>query len=443
MAILHITIPNNNISEREYLIDTVFTHFLGLEYTIKISDKENDWRIFVEQSELIIKDYFFSHFPQELSYLSSLNIPHSIIWGKNDYINEKDIPIIYGNEKIHITKNKIICNIDIFASIFFMLTRWEEYINNNLRDIHNRFEAKDSLAFKLNFLHRPIVNEYIEMIWNMLISLGTNNDRKKRNFNLILTHDIDYFSYPKQKKVKALLGDILKRRKFENFFPKLNNLFFNDPYKCYDWLMDISEENNLKSHFYFMASNNISPLEDTVFYIDNKLFKSVFKKILKREHIIGFHPGYYTYNDPQIWLNEKKMLENKLEITVNEGRQHYLRFEIPSTYEIWYNNGMQTDSSIGYATKEGFRCGTGDDFFVFNFLTRKKLRLLERPLVIMDGTLNGYNNYSLNEIYGIFKYYIDTSKKYKSKLTILFHNSSFDEINWKSWRELYQTICKV
>ena len=77
-------------------------------------------------------------------------------------------------------KFKIIeCGIDIFASSFFMLTRWEEYVNK-IRDMHNRFPAYASLACKNNFLDRPIVNEYVEMLWNMLKFLGCKQEKKKR-----------------------------------------------------------------------------------------------------------------------------------------------------------------------------------------------------------------------------------------------------------------------
>ncbi len=87
------------------------------------------------------------------------------MFSKNDFIVEKDIPIIYGTDKLEITEqnqNIITCGIDIFASSFFMLTRWEEYVNKN-RDRHNRFPAIESLAFKNDFLSRPVVNEYVEM----------------------------------------------------------------------------------------------------------------------------------------------------------------------------------------------------------------------------------------------------------------------------------------
>jgi len=102
-----------------------------------------------------------------------------------------------------------------------------------------------------------------------------------------------------------------------------------------------------------------------------------------------------------------------------EGREHYLRFEVPTTWQVWEDNGMQIDSTCGYADKEGFRCGTGDEFSVFNILTREKLRLKERPLVVMDCSLFDYNNYSYEE--AMIK--VVSMKEKSNTFTYLWHNS--------------------
>ena len=44
-----------------------------------------------------------------------------------------------------------------------MISRYEEYLPH-IKDIHGRFEAKESLAFKNNFLEKPIVDIWINLI---------------------------------------------------------------------------------------------------------------------------------------------------------------------------------------------------------------------------------------------------------------------------------------
>ena len=115
---------------------------------------------------------------------------------------------------MEIGNDKIICGIDIFASSFFMLTRWEEYVIKK-RDMHNRFSAYESLAFKYNFLNRPVVNEYIVMLKNMLNHIDSRLRFKKYKYSLLLTHDVDiplkYRSFLDG--FREILGDLVKRKK--------------------------------------------------------------------------------------------------------------------------------------------------------------------------------------------------------------------------------------
>ena len=168
---------------------------------------------------------------------------------------------------------------------------------------------------------------------------------------------------------------------------------------------------------------------------------SKIQEINKRGHVIGFHPGYYTFDDPQRWSDEKMSLERSVQEPIVEGRQHYLRFNIPETYCIWEANGMELDSTLGYAQHEGFRCGTGDIFYVFDFLRRKQLKLKERPLIVMDGTLRQYQQYTLEKASRIIEQYITIGKKYKSPITLLFHNSSFYG-EWEGYSSVYSDLIR-
>ena len=192
---IKIITPNKFSQEKTYIIDILFKSFLGIDYIINNNDGITDYKIILDNgNNIIIKDHFFSKFAKGDTYLNIKNISEDIRFSKNQFTVEADIPIIYGTDELKITDDKIVCGIDVFASAFFMLTRWEEYVDK-ARDIHNRFPASESLAFKNNFIDRPVVNEYVEMLWNMLKHLGHKQERKKRNFEIILTHDVDNLHY--------------------------------------------------------------------------------------------------------------------------------------------------------------------------------------------------------------------------------------------------------
>src|SRR5262249_52731948 len=82
---------------------------------------------------------------------------------------DERVPIIYGasgsdGRWIARSPGKILISADILGSSFFMLSRMEEAIKCD-RDVHGRFPSTASLAYQEMFLHRPIVNEYLEILW--------------------------------------------------------------------------------------------------------------------------------------------------------------------------------------------------------------------------------------------------------------------------------------
>ena len=431
---IEVWIPADSCEERKYSIDVLFSDFLGIPYQLMIDDRILDYHIRCGNRELVIRDRFWGIYKGEpLAWLTEAALPKVSFLTNCPYIPEKDIPLLYGEEELVVSEENRVCGIDIFASSFFMLTRWEEYVNK-IRDQHGRFAGEDSIAYKSNFLHRPIVNEYVEMLWNMLKTLGYAGQRKKQKFELVLTHDIDIMKSVNP--LRVIAGDIFKRRNLKQALQYIPALF-KDPVDTYSFLMKRSDKLGIKSHFYFMAVERQGNDFYTPCYLNSKRFRRLIASIRKKGHFIGFHPGYMTCKNKELWREEKNRLERALNERVMEGRQHYLMMEVPYTLRMWNEQGMKVDSTLGYADREGFRCGTGNCFPVFDFLERKVLTLHEIPLIVMDGTLRFYRDLTNEQALEILMYYIVCGKKYNMPVTFLFHNSSFDNRKWRGWKQIY------
>ena len=439
---LKINIPNNFLPERKYIIDILFNEFLGLKYKINVKDIAKKYETISENGKkIIIKDSFFSNLKDGLDYLDKKIIPGKIKFLKNKFIVEKDIPVIYGDDEFKIQENEIICGIDIFASSFFMLTRWEEYANK-IRDLHNRFPACESLAYRNNFLSRPIVNEYVEILWNMLKFLGINQKRKEKKFKLVLTHDVDNIFKWKNFGlfVRNIAGDIIKRKNVSLALENIRQYFGNNPYDMFDFLMDLSEKRGIKSHFFFMSGGTSN--FDNNYSIKQPFVKKIREKIKSRGHLIGFHPSYNAYNDHKQWEEEYSNLSTGVSQKVKTGRQHFLRFEVPTTWQIWEDNNMKWDSTLSYADKEGFRCGACYEYSVFNILTRKKLKLKEMPLEVMEGSLVDYQKLPPEIVEEKITKLIEKVKKYNGSFVLLWHNSSFNTECWEKYQSVYEKILR-
>ena len=367
------------------------------------------------------------------------NIPQVVLLDENEFISEENIPILYGEPGIIRNENEIVCNLDLVASIFFFLTRWEEYVIQ-AKDRIGRFELKSSLAWKNNLVHRPVVNEYLEMLWKMLVYLGFNEPRKRNDFNPIFTHDIDqpFRLYNFKMFVKSFMKNLIK---FKNVTGALSDLIIYpvnkispkfDLANSYDFLMDVSDLVGAKSTFNFQNSQKTK--YDWGYDITTPFMKDVFKSIRERGHIIGFHPSFYSLNKPELWKDEYLGLCEAADYEIFSGRQHFLRFEIPYTWQLWEDNGLKIDTTLGFAEMEGFRCGTCYSYSTYNFLTRRKLRLKESPLILMEKSLTDYQRLSPSVFVLRYIKLFTTVKKYKGNFVFLWHNSAFDyKMYSKKW----------
>ncbi len=431
---LKILCSEKNLPEKNYIFDIVFNEFLGIEYELIIKPEEKNYIIELENHHrIILKDYFWNQIKGDaLSYLNQNFLPTSVKYSKNPYTYEEDFPVLYGDPEVKKEGDTITSSIDIFAIIYFFLSRWEEYISDE-RDFAGRFKYENSISAKFNLLRRPVVNEAIEFLWNMLLSIGYTGSRKVYKFRPIISHDIDQPIRLSSFKmlIKASGKTIIKHRNFPDamyysiIYPINKITPRYDLANSYEFLMDASDSIGVQSYFNFQSS--IKTNYDWGYNVDSRFIKNILKKIKSRDHIIGFHPGFYTIDDQVLWKEQYDKLCGIAEMKIRHGRQHYLRFRAPYTWQYWEDNGMETDSTLGYAEKEGFRCGTCYEYSVYNFLTRKKLKLKETPLLVMDVTLMGYQNYTNKNIFfDAFNSIVNTVKKYKGDFVFLWHNSAFD-----------------
>lgn len=445
---LKITLPANHIPERTYVLDTLFGHFLGLPYTLHIANQlesQLETRIQLENGHLlIIEDHFFSRIPEEQGYLNAVHLPRTVSYCSHALLVEDDLPVLFGTAAIEVSHQQVRLGMDVVATIFFMLSRWEEVVVPD-RDRHHRFPARESVSYRHGFLHRPIVNEHTELIWRLLLHLDLKNLRLKRDYRLFLTHDVDFLYRWKNgfSMLRTLVGDIAHRRDWAQAYQtarQIGRLTIGnslDPYDTFDWMMGLSEAYDLQSRFYWMSGGRTP--HDNHYEITELKALDTMLNMKKRGHLIGFHPSYASYQDQEQWRLEKERLEQTFELKVTEGRQHYLRFEAPTTWRIWEEAGMQVDSTLGYADAYGFRSGVCYEYPVFDVIRRKKLRLLERPLIAMDVTFldEQYLHLPFEQIVEQITRLQRICARYRGDFVLLWHNSS---LATQGDRLLYQTI---
>lgn len=419
--------------EKEYICAVLFQDILGQKerhYALNLSSApENphnaEWSITGPKGTLVFPDLFkhpytVQDIPKEVPFLTLPRTP------------EKDIPAIFHKGEYSQKGNRHYIPVDIFASAFFMVSRWEEPLVDKA-SWQGRLPASAALAAREKFLLRPVVNEYAFWLASLLESTGLQLPAEPENKNIFIpTHDVDMIRFGK---LKRYAGDILKYRSPNRFIYRLTHHRSN-PWNTFEWLMDESERAGVRSRFYILPRGK--NIMDKDFSLNDPLARSIIRQIQQRGHILGIHPSFSAADNQHQWNREKKRLERILGHSVTEGRQHYLRWYHDKTPHYWESAGMQIDSTLGYYNQPGYRCGTGNEFTLYNIAKRRPYRLKERPLVFMEGTVKDYLKEGPREALNYLGTLKTLSKKYNMPLTILFHNSSFDELTWPGWKEAYK-----
>ena len=347
-------------------------------------------------------------------------------------------------------------NYDILGLAFWMLCRIEE-INplDSFLDKHTRFPATQSLAFKNNFLDRPIVDEWFYFLRIEIEKYFPEVSLKKHRFSTKPSHDVDepsrYGFKSFKKLIRIMAGDLLKRKDVIGFFKapfvklsNLNRLSPIDKMNSFDWIMSLSEKHNLKSAFYFICGRT-DETKDADYEIEHPAIVSLLKKINKRGHEIGLHPSYATYLDTNAINDEKERLlktcqDNKISLGDVGCRMHYLRYAFPDTLYYLDENGFSYDTTLGFADLPGFRCGTCREYPAYDPIKEKQLSIKIRPLIAMECTIVsdqymglGATQEALNEFIKLK----DACRTVNGCFTILWHNSQL----WrKDMRALYQKV---
>lgn len=436
--------------EVNYIFCFIFNTVFGIDYKIEKS-LDNEIVITYNQNigQIVLPNIFFKNLNG--NWLNELSLPRLPleIWDSNELSGElllfnNKLPVIYGKKvaNVIIDNTKICLPIDIFGSAFFMLSRYEELVNVDNLDRHKRYIATNSISYKANFLHRPIIDEYIEVLWVAMIKLWPNLIRKSKINKLNVTCDVDSLfdlgtslsSIP-----RGFIGDVFKRKSLslatENLIKRLSYLCGSfkrsEHYKNIQWIMDVNEKVCNSVIFYFIAGGENSL--DSDYKLGSKAVRSLLREIKQRGHEVGLHPSYDTYAD---FSKLSKELKNFIKILNEEGfenttiksRQHFLRFCVSSSPLNLDSLRIYSDSTLSYAEVTGFRCGTSKSFSMYDLKSRKTLDIIQVPLTIMETTVIsqeymglGFSEKALNHILK----YKEMSMRISGQFTFLWHNSSF------------------
>ena len=207
--------------------------------------------------------------------------------------------------------------------------------------------------------------------------------------------------------------------------------------------MDVNEAAATSPVTFFFKAGHSSPRFDRRYSLAEPVIERMLARIHGRGHEIGLHPSYATFRDANLLRQEADRLRQAMtrmgirQVALG-GRQHYLRWETPTTAGAYEAAELSYDATLSFADRAGFRCGTCHEFPFFDVQARRSLHLIERPLVVMEGTVIdvmrlGHSDKALELMLRLK----ETCRRFEGTFTLLWHNS---HLGTEQDRHFYTTL---
>ncbi len=323
---------------------------------------------------------------------------------------------------------------DIFATSFYLLTRYEEYLPHQ-KDMYGRYAHENSLAFKEIFLQLPMVNIWVQ---DFAIQLQHKFPALRfwpSSFSFLPTYDIDMaFSY-KHKGMLRNVGSFIKSPSLERI--KVLAGLKQDPFDCFAWLNQLHDDYQLQPVYFFLMA------EKNGVYDKNILpHKKPMQKLIQdhsKKYTIGIHPSWQSGDQKSLLKQEKDLLEMICQKPVIHSRQHYIRFELPDGYRLLIDHEITDDYSMGYGSINGFRASVATSFNWYDVQNNEPTQLRIHPFCFMEANSFYEQKITADETYDEMNHYYSVCKAVGGQLVIIWHNNFLGtDPQFEEWRNIYQ-----
>ncbi len=323
------------------------------------------------------------------------------------------------------SSNNSIMPYDPIALTLLLLTSPQEQLQIGKYDIHTRYIDQNSWIKTYSMDKFPLLNIASEHFLKIYQKYDYSIKIATKEYSYTPTFDIDIaFAHSAKTFYQHILSYLLLLKKFDinNLTQKTLINFFNksDPFNVFDFILKELEKNNLTAIFFVMTANR-GEFDKNNFYNSKKYIELISK--ISKNHIIGIHPSYNSFNNnKKILIEEISRLEKIIKKPITHSRQHYLRQQIPNSWKILIENGIEHDYTAGYSNDYGYKFGTYSTFPAYDFIEQQELSLKIHPFGFMDTAFYKYLKYDNNKIFETIKNEANIAKQNNYQISSVWHN---------------------
>ncbi|MDT0646257.1 polysaccharide deacetylase family protein [Zunongwangia sp. F260] len=271
---------------------------------------------------------------------------------------------------------------DIFASSFFLLSRYEEYVPH-VKDEAERFPVAESLAYQKGFLSSPVVDKWALKFQDVLAERFPNMEVESRKFSSNIIIAVEHvFGYKNKGILRTIAGmqrDFF-RLSLTKVFDRLKVAFKvkNDPFNIFEDLIALIKKHKLKMYFMFQLSD--FTIHDRNINHNRIPYRSVIKYVGDYAKV-GLLLGYYAVRDMKTLRTEKLRMENIIHSSLEYSLNSSHDLSLPENFNNLVELEVKNDFSMGYPDALGFRAGTCTPFLFYDINMEVTTPLLVHPYV--------------------------------------------------------------
>ncbi|MGC6470465.1 MAG: polysaccharide deacetylase family protein [Flavobacteriales bacterium] len=344
----------------------------------------------------------------------------------------QELPIFYKSSEEEIP-------FDIFSATFFLVSRYEEYLPH-IKDHHGRYTAEESIAYKYQFLDKPLVNQWIKAFKNILLNRFKTIKFPEQKFSFQSTIDVDAAYYFLEKGIVRTTASFIKSaiELDKEMIQQRKDVLLGripDPYDTFELQIKLNKKYNIDTVYFILLADY--GLNDKNNLIHSRKFQLLVKHLADNAEV-AIHPSYASNSNFETLVIEKNRLERIVKKEVKNSRQHFLKLDIPFTYRNLLELSIENDFSMGYASQPGFRASICTPYYFYDLELETSTNLKIHPFAVMDATFNYYLKLSPEKSFFMIKQIIDKVKAVDGHFISLWHNETWSEYKkWKGWSKLY------
>lgn len=281
-------------------------------------------------------------------------------------------------------------NYDPLSAVFYLLSRYEEYLPH-IQDEYQRFTAAGSILTEYGVLRKPVVEHWCQELAQAIQLRFPDFKTPEKKLSVdILVYVQEAYRYRRKGILRqfGIFWSSVFSGKFRDAISCARVLVFNaqDPYDIYNDLLSqyrsaVKTAGSVSKQLsFFFQVGNYSTQDNNIFY-QSKDYRNLLKML--NDYVpVGLLFSFFSYQDVNLMNTEHRRMEDILHVPDLPAMGRLSRLGVPYYPQDLLSTGVRKDYTMGYHDALGYRAGTSKAFGYYDLDTETSTPLVMHPVAV-------------------------------------------------------------